>query len=253
MKLYGLIGYPLSHSFSQRYFTEKFKREGITDCHFRNFEIKSISELKSLLESNQDLCGLSVTIPHKETIIPLLDNLSSEASAIGAVNCVKISKGAKGHRTLEGYNTDVVGFGKSLSPLLGTHHTKALILGTGGASKAVAKYLDMSKIYFRHLSRFQKQNIETSKTWSYGDLSPEIIAEYSVIINTTPLGMHPETDKYPDIPYQAIGSKHLLFDLIYNPEETIFLRKGREQGAETKNGLEMLELQAEAAWKIWNS
>jgi len=253
MRTFGLIGFPLSHSFSQKYFTEKFKREHITDCEFENFSIENISDFSDLIKSNSTIFGLSVTIPHKQSVMKFLDALDSKAWQVGAVNCIKVSEnnGNKGYLT--GFNTDVFGFEKSLIPLLKSHHTHALILGTGGASKAVAYILDESKIKFSYVSRLMNPNKLSPKTISYSDLNAQIISESSLIINATPLGMFPDISSCPDIPYELLTSKHLLYDLNYNPEETLFLKKGKAKGAKIKNGLEMLHLQAEEAWKIWNS
>lgn len=252
-KTYGLIGFPLIHSFSQKYFTEKFSSENISDCEFKNFSVEYVSEFKNLISQHPNLLGLSVTIPHKETIIPLLDMLDSSAKNVGAVNCVKRQKSEMGKWVTTGFNTDIFGFEKSLKPLLKSHHTHALILGTGGASKAVAYVLDMFKIKFRYISRYNNKKNLLSKILSYEELSQDIISESAIIINTTPLGMFPNVNTCPDIPYEHLSSKHLLYDLNYNPQETLFLKKGTEKGAEIKNGLEMLHFQAEQAWEIWNS
>ena len=246
MRTFGLIGYPLSHSFSQKYFTEKFKKENITDCEFKVFPLENIESLPTLLKENPTLCGLSVTIPHKQSVMKCLDDIDSAAQNIGAVNCIKRWKTENGKWKMKGYNTDIVGFENSLKPLLKSHHTHALILGTGGAAKAVAYILDKSKIKFRLVSR-------NKNTFSYSQITEAIVHESTLIINTTPLGMFPNLDSCPDIPYQFLSSKHLLYDLTYNPEESLFLKKGKEKGAQIKNGLEMLHLQAEKAWEIWNS
>ena len=255
-RLFGLIGYPLSHSFSQKYFTEKFKRENISDCEFKNFSFKNINELPSLIKQNPTLCGLNVTIPHKQSVMKFLDAIDNSAKEIGAVNCIRLSpqsplpgeRGSKGVRLI-GYNTDAIGFEKSLKPFLKPHHTKALILGTGGASKAIAYVLKKLKIEFVFVSRNQM----SASSIRYHDLQKDIIESHHLIINTTPVGMFPNINDCPDIPYQYLSDKHLLYDLTYNPEETLFLKKGKEKGAQIKNGLEMLHLQAEEAWKIWNS
>lgn len=239
MKQFGLLGYPLGHSFSRAFFTDKFAREGI-DAEYLNFELPDIAALPALIAEHPALCGFNVTIPYKQAVIPYLDDLSSEASAIGAVNTVKID----GNRLI-GHNTDIIGFRDSLRPLLQPHHTRALVLGTGGASRAVVHALDTLGITWRYVSR--------KGSFSYSALTPAILASYTLIINCTPLGMSPNIDNCPDIPYEALTPRHLLFDLVYNPEETLFLRRGRERGAVTKNGLEMLHLQALAAWRIWNS
>ena len=242
MKLFGLIGYPLSHSFSKKYFKKKFQKEGIV-ADYLNFEIENISELKSILVENPTLCGLNVTIPHKENIIPLLDKMSKEALAIGAVNTIKISN----EGNLEGFNTDVFGFVSSIKPLLKTHHKKALVLGTGGSSKAIVYGLNQLKIKSKLVSRSSKKEAD----FTYNHLSLEIIQEHQIIINCTPLGMYPNISSLPDIPYQHISEDHLLFDLVYNPDETEFLKKGKTQGATVKNGLEMLQVQAHKSWEIW--
>jgi len=246
MKLYGLIGYPLSHSFSKEYFQEKFKSENITDAKFEQFEINNIDSLHNLIAENPDLTGLSITIPYKQLIINHLDELEDTANKIGAVNCVKIIKTQK-KTHLIGYNTDVYGFEFSLKPLLQSHHKKALILGTGGAAMAVAFVLD--KLNIDHI--FISRNPKGDKQISYQSINKEILDEQLLIINTTPLGMYPDINNYPDIPYQYLSDKHVLFDLIYNPNETLFLKKGKQKGATIKNGLEMLNLQADKAWEIW--
>jgi shikimate dehydrogenase len=241
MRTFGLIGFPLTHSFSVNYFTDKFQRENISDARYYNYPIQNIGDVLQVFE-RENLCGINVTIPYKETIIPFLDELDSSASGVGAVNTVVLRD-----RKKIGYNTDVYSFENSLRPLLREHHNKALILGTGGSSKAVAYVLKKLEIEFQFVSRTQKEN-----TISYRDLKPQTILEYKLIINTTPVGMFPETQDAPDIPYSFITSQHLLFDLIYNPSETEFLKRGKQQGAQIKNGLEMLQLQAEKSWTIWN-
>lgn len=246
MKTYGLIGYPLGHSFSQSYFTTKFKEEKI-DARYLNFPIPSIDEFEGLIKQHPYIAGFNVTIPYKKQILCFLSELDQEAANIGAVNVVKVIwKGKK--QILKGYNSDVIGFLGSLQPLLKQHHTKALILGSGGASKAVAYGLSKSGITFRFVSRAPKGTAQVS----YESITPEILSEYKLIINTTPLGMSPNIDECPDIPYEAVTPNHLFYDLIYNPEETLFMKKAAEKGATIKNGLEMLHLQAEAAWEIWN-
>lgn len=240
--VYGLIGYPLLHSFSPGYFKEKFAKAEI-DAVYRLFPLANIKKLPQLLAKYPSLSGLNVTIPYKEQVIPFLDDIDNAAKAIGAVNCIKISNGK-----LKGYNTDVIGFEHSLVPLLQPQHTKALVLGTGGAAKAVAYVLGKLNINYQLVSSSDKTG-----TIAYRDISTDTIEEHKLIINTTPLGMHPNTDACPDIPYSALGETHLLYDLIYNPEETTFLKKGNAQGATTKNGYEMLVLQAEASWDIWNN
>lgn len=242
MKLYGLIGYPLSHSFSKGYFKEKFEREKITDAVYDVFPLERVELFRDLCEREENLAGLNVTIPYKEQIIPFLDELDEEAKAIGAVNTVKFTNGKK-----IGYNSDSYGFEKSLQPLLKPHHTAALILGTGGASKAVEYVLQKLGISFQYVSRNKSKS-----TITYQELDAVRVRHSTLIINCSPVGMHPHTDEAPAIPYSALTVKHLLYDLIYNPEETLFLRYGKMQGAQTKNGLEMLYLQAERSWEIWN-
>lgn len=238
---YGLIGYPLQHSFSPGYFAAKFAKEGI-DAGYTAYPLDAISTFPQLLHEHP-LRGLNVTIPYKQAVIPYIDELDTAAKAIGAVNCIDIRSGIT-----KGYNTDVIGFKDSLVPLLQPQHTNALVLGTGGASMAVKYVLDELGIEYLNVSRDKKADVVT-----YTELSSDTIASYTLIINTTPLGMYPHTDECPGLPYGAIGKQHLLYDLIYNPQETLFLSKGKAQGAAIKNGLEMLHQQAEAAWQIWNS
>ncbi|AVM51646.1 shikimate dehydrogenase [Bacteroides zoogleoformans] len=246
MQKYGLIGYPLRHSFSIGYFNEKFKAENI-DAEYINFEIPKISNFIEVIEENPDLCGLNVTIPYKEQVIPFLDELDKDTAKIGAVNVIKIVRLPKGKVKLIGYNSDVIGFTQSIEPLLQPHHKKALILGTGGASKAVYHGLRNLGIESTFVSRTKKDK----KYLTYEELTPEVMASHTVIVNTTPVGMFPKVDSCPDIPYEQLTSDHLLYDLLYNPNETLFMKKGQAQGAVTKNGLEMLLLQAFAAWEIW--
>ena len=273
MKTYGLIGRPLGHSFSRAFFTEKFRRDGI-DAQYLNFELPSIDELPQVLSDHPDLCGFNVTIPYKQQIIPWLDALSDEAKAIGAVNVVRVirvgggqqkngySGDENGHRPhengvsssgtsrawrLRGYNSDVIGFTQSIRPLLRPHHRQALVLGTGGASRAVVYGLQRLGLAVQLVSRTPREGV-----WGYADVTSGVMNRYTVVVNCTPLGMHPQTGACPPIPYEAIGSEHLLYDLIYNPEETLFMRRGRERGAAVKNGLEMLHLQALASWDFWN-
>lgn len=243
MRTFGIIGFPLSHSFSQKYFTEKFNTEKISGCKFRNFQIEDINEFPELIKNNSSLNGLSVTTPHKQTVIKYLNEIDPTAKRIGAVNCVKIGE------KLIGYNTDVYGFEESLKPLL-KPHTKALVLGSGGASKAVEFVL--RKLQIEHFIVSRKKNQKKKFIISYSDLTEQIIAAHTLIINTTPLGMFPNINECPDVPYQLLTSKHLLFDLVYNPDETLFLKKGKAKGAQIKNGFEMLQLQADKAWEIWN-
>lgn len=245
MQKYGLIGYPLRHSFSISYFNEKFKSEDI-DAEYINFEIPAITELPKIITENPDLRGLNVTIPYKEQVISYLDELDKEAVAIGAVNVIKIIR-QKGNYKLHGYNSDVTGFTQSIEPLLENHHRKALILGTGGASKAVYYGLKNLRVESKFVSRTPHAGMLT-----YSELTQEIINKYTVIINCTPLGMYPNVDSCPDIPYEYLTPNHLLYDLLYNPDITLFMKKGARQGATVKNGLEMLLLQAFASWEIWN-
>ena len=241
MDKYGIIGFPLGHSFSRGFFTEKFAREGI-DAQYLNFEIPDATMLLDILRENPELKGLNVTLPHKQAVIPLLDELSDEAREIGAVNVIRVREGK-----LKGFNSDIIGFTESIKPLLQPHHTKALILGTGGASRAIRVGLSRLGIEWTYVTRSPRE-----KMLAYSDLTPEVMKEYSVIVNCSPVGMFPKVDEAPAIPYELLTPKHLLFDLVYNPEDTLFMQKGREQGAIVKNGLEMLYLQAVASWRFWN-
>lgn len=247
MQKYGLIGYPLKHSFSIGYFNEKFKAENI-DAEYVNFEIPSINDFMEVIEENPNLRGLNVTIPYKEQVIPFLSELDKDTAKIGAVNVIKIIRLPKGKVKLVGYNSDIIGFTQSIEPLLMPHHKKALILGTGGASKAVFRGLQNLGIESTFVSRTKKDD----KLLTYRELTPEVMKEHTAIVNCTPLGMFPKVDFCPDIPYSELTPNHLLYDLLYNPNETLFMKKGRAQGAVVKNGLEMLLLQAFAAWEIWN-
>jgi shikimate dehydrogenase len=244
MKVYGLIGYPLGHSFSQKYFTEKFKQLGIENCRYEVFSLENINDLPELLKAQADLCGFNITIPHKQNIIPFLSSTNHLPAAINACNCVKINNGE-----LIGYNTDVIGFELSLWQLLKPHHTKALILGNGGAAEAVKFVLNKLGIGFKVVSR----QLHNGSHLTYQEINEKVIAEHSLIINTTPLGTYPKVDECPDIPYELLSLQHYLFDLVYNPEKTLFLQKGEQQGASIKNGYDMLVIQAEESWKIWNS
>ena len=246
MKHLGLIGYPLSHSFSVKYFTEKFRREGITEFDYVNYPIQSVRELKPLLEEKEDLIGLNVTIPHKKEVIPLLDEIDPEAAEIGAVNTIRIKR-SPGNIHLKGYNSDAYGFRESLIPLLGAGHSYALVLGTGGASKAVTYVLEQLGINFQYVSRTPPEG-----QLHYLDLCYAVMKKHTLIVNTTPLGTYPNTSAFPNIPYDLLTPDHVLYDLVYNPPETEFLRLGRQKGARIMNGHEMLVLQAEKSWEIWN-
>ncbi len=248
MRCFGLIGFPLSHSFSAKYFADKFERERLTDCTYCNFPLEQIGLLNQLIQEHNDLIGLNVTIPYKEQVIPYLQSIEEEAAQIGAVNTIRIIRD-RSIIQLRGYNTDAYGFQASLEPFVKKHFTRALILGTGGASKAVAyvlKRLGMEVIYVSRKPRIKGH-------LSYRELTPDMMASCQVIVNTSPSGMYPDTDVCPDIPYECLTSEHLLYDLIYNPAETKFLALGRVKGAVTINGLQMLHLQADKAWEIWNS
>ena len=242
-KRFGLVGRNISYSFSKGYFTDKFNTENFAGCTYENFDIPEISAFTEIIKNISDLEGLNVTIPYKETVIPFLGKLSKKATLIGAVNTIKITK--KG--TLKGYNTDYYGFKKSLEPLLQPHHKKALILGTGGASKGVAFALDQLDIPYTFVSREAKEN-----GIDYGRINATTFDNYQIIINATPLGTNPQVNLCPLIPYEFFTEKHIAFDLIYNPAETQFLKNAKQQGAQIKNGLDMLIFQAEKAWKIWN-
>ncbi len=239
---YGLIGYPLGHSFSRAYFESKFKSERI-DAEYVNYEMADARGLLDVVRQTPNLRGLNCTIPHKQAIIPLMDELSDEARAIGAVNVVKVTRTGR----LVGYNSDIIGFCDSLRPLLMPHHRHALVLGTGGASKAVCKGLESLGIEWRYVSRNPRAG-----HYTYQDVSPSLLSRYEVIVNCTPVGMHPRVSDAPALPYEAVTPRHLLYDLIYNPEETLFLSLGKRQGATVKGGLEMLHRQAEASWEIWH-
>lgn len=242
---FGLIGKNISYSFSKKYFTEKFKKLGLNTFKYHNYDLPEIDEFPFVLyQREDDFIGFNVTIPYKESVIKYLDKVEEEAQMIGAVNTIKVTSENK----LIGYNTDVYGFQKSIKPILKQHHKKALILGTGGASKAISYALNKLEIENKFVSRKELEN-----NFLYSDLNENIIAKYTVIINCTPLGTYPNIEDLPDIPYKYITNKHLLFDLIYNPAETKFLKEGKKKGAIIKNGYEMLELQAEKSWEIWNS
>lgn len=245
MEKYGLIGYPLVHSFSISYFNQKFIDEKI-DAVYENFEIPTIDLLPEVIDSNPDLRGLNVTIPYKQKVMPFLDAISQEAMAIGAVNVIKVTREG-GKSRLKGYNSDVIGFTKSIESMLEKFHKKALILGTGGASKAVDYGLKSLGLETVFVSRYQRPG-----TIQYEDITPDIIKEYNVIVNCTPCGMYPHTEECPKLPYEAMDNRTILYDLIYNPDTTLFMKKGAEHGANTKNGLEMLLLQAFASWDFWH-
>lgn len=245
MNKYGLIGFPLGHSFSRGFFNDKFQGEKI-DAEYLNFEIPSIEQFPDIIVSNPELKGLNVTIPYKLKVMDYLNEVSPEARAIGAVNVVRIERHNKKVKLI-GYNSDVIGFTESIEPLLRPHHKKALILGTGGASKAINYGLKKLGLETVFVSRTQRDGCIT-----YEDITPEVLKEYEVIVNCSPKGMYPHTDECPDIPYEALTYNNLLYDLVYNPEETLFMKKGKQNGAIVKNGLEMLILQAIASWDFWN-
>ena len=247
MTTYGLIGYPLGHSFSRKFFTEKFEQEDI-DAQYLNFEIPSIEEFPNIIASHPELLGLNVTIPYKQQVMQYLDEISPEAKAIGAVNVVRCQRSTVNCQPkLTGYNSDVIGFVESIKPLLKPHHEKALILGTGGASKAIhyglEEKLGMEMLF---VSRTSRENMIT-----YNDITKDLLQDYTVIVNCSPVGMFPKVDECPALPYEAMNENHLLYDLVYNPLETLFMKKGAAQGATVKNGLEMLHLQAIASWEFW--
>jgi shikimate dehydrogenase len=256
LQSFGLIGYPLSHSFSKKYFTEKFEKEQLTDLTYHLFPIETIDELPELLKKNPDLKGLNVTIPYKESVIPFLDELHETAKEIGAVNCIKIiqDESKPDGKKLIGYNTDAFGFRQSIKPFLETQHERALILGTGGASKAVHYILKSIGIdcYFVTRQKIIDNQLVTKNEFSYEELNEYVIAAFKLIVNTTPVGTYPNVTDAPAIPYEFITPNHLLYDLVYNPPETEFLKKGKKMGAATVNGLSMLHQQAEEAWRIWN-
>jgi shikimate dehydrogenase len=247
MRLFGLIGFPLSHSFSASYFERKFIDENISDASYRLFPLEDISLILPFIHENTDLQGFNVTIPFKVSVLPYLDRITTEASAVGAVNCIKVERNMSGI-SLTGYNTDVYGFRESLLPALKPYHRQALVLGTGGAAKAVCYTLHELGIAYTMVSRSGKEDSELQ----YSQLSEDLINDNLLIINATPVGMYPETSAYPHIPYQFLGKRHLLFDLVYNPSETRFLQLGRQMGTTTMNGQKMLEQQALKSWEIWN-
>ena len=252
MTTYGLIGYPLGHSFSRKFFTEKFEQEDI-DAQYLNFEIPSIEEFPNIIASHPELRGLNVTIPYKQQVMQYLDEISPEAKAIGAVNVVRCQRSTVNCQPkLTGYNSDVIGFVESIKPLLKPHHEKALILGTGGASKAIhyglEEKLGMETLFVSR--KLSTVNCQLS-TITYNDITKDLLQDYTVIVNCSPVGMFPKVNECPALPYEAMNENHLLYDLVYNPLETLFMKKGAAQGATVKNGLEMLHLQAIASWEFW--
>ena len=249
MKTFGLIGHRLGYSFSSNFFTEKFKQENLANHEYVNFELDSINEFPGIFDQGKNISGLNCTIPYKQQIMQFLDEIDPEAAQIGAVNTVKITYN-NGKRYLKGFNTDIYGFEHSLCPMLDSRHNKALILGTGGASKAIKHLFD--KLHISYLSATIEEECFEQEI-RYSQINEQLLNEYLIIIHATPLGTFPKVDECPDIPYQYITSDHVCFDLVYNPEETMFLQKAKAQGAKIKNGLEMLHLQAIKAWEIWNS
>ncbi len=243
---YGLIGHPLGHSFSAAFFAKKFEAEGI-NATYSNFDLPCIEDVETMLTAHPQLRGFNVTIPYKQAILPYLDTVSSEAQEIGAVNVVKVVYDKEGKRSLHGFNSDVVGFSRSIAPLLQPHHTKALVLGTGGASRAIVYGLKQLGIASTLVSR---RPCEGGLT--YADLDTDTLSSHTVIVNCSPVGMHPNCDDAPPIPYEHLNKRHLCYDLVYNPAETAFMKRSAAQGASVKNGLEMLHLQALAAWEVWN-
>lgn len=247
MRTFGLIGFPLSASFSKQFFADKFADEGIIDCKYELHPIPQAKEILDLIEADPKLCGLNVTIPHKVNVMPYLTELDDAAEKIGAVNCISIDQSGA-QPQLKGYNTDVYGFEESLKPLLKPHHQKALIFGDGGAAQAVKYVFNQLGIPFISVVRNAQPNAVL-----YSSVTKEVLEEYTILVNTTPLGMFPNLESFPPIPYQHLSDQHLAYDLVYNPEETQFLAKAKAQGAAIKNGLEMLHLQAERSWDIWNN
>jgi len=247
LRTFGLIGYPLSHSFSKKFFSEKFEKEQIAGCTYELFPIENAASILSLINENPALYGLNVTIPHKLAVMPFIDELDHAAAEIGAVNCIKVHRSDK-DVSLKGYNTDAYGFAESLKPLLEKQHQKALVFGDGGAAKAVKYVLKQLGIPYQVVMRKHSPN-----ALHFDEVTKEMLDEYKVLINTTPLGMSPNLEGSPPIPYQYLTHQHLAYDLVYNPEETVFLSKAKAQGAKVKNGLEMLYLQAERSWYIWNA
>lgn len=246
MTEYGLIGFPLIHSFSKQFFTEKFANEHL-EAEYLNFEMETVDNLIDIIKARPLLRGLNVTIPHKQHVMPLLNDMSTEAREIGAINVIAIQRNTDGNLFLKGYNADVIGFEESIKPMLAPHHTQALILGTGGASKAIRYGLERLGLNTTFVSRTPKEGMLT-----YEQLTPQVLEQHTVVVNCTPVGTFPHQDKCPDIPYHLLTDRHLLYDLVYNPEKTLFLQKGETQGATIKNGLEMLHRQALASWRFWN-
>lgn len=244
MRTYGLIGRSLSHSFSKNYFEKKFTTLGLNDCQYLNFEIGEAALLKHICSENPDLCGLNVTIPYKEEIIVHLDELNSEAREIGAVNCIKVQNG-----TLSGYNTDAYGFSQSIKPFLDHHHQRALVLGSGGASKAIVYSLKKLGVDVYTVTTQKKTH---QKMFHYNELNSFVMDAFKLVVNCTPLGTYPHTEDCPALPYEHFTPLHLAYDLVYNPAQTLFLKKAAEKGAITVNGLSMLQLQADKSWEIWN-
>ncbi|MFA9391787.1 MAG: shikimate dehydrogenase [Prolixibacteraceae bacterium] len=249
MKTFGLIGLKLGYSFSKKFFNEKFETEGRTDLQYVNFELDSIAKFPSIFDMYEEIAGLNCTIPYKQQIMQYLSEIDEEAKEIGAVNTIKIIHSEQGLR-LKGYNTDIIGFRNSIQPMLTEKHNKALILGTGGASKAIKHVL--SKLGIDYVSASIEQQLEHNEI-RYDDIDAALLKERLIVINATPLGTHPNIDNCPPIPYDQITNEHVMFDLVYNPEVTLFMKKGQEKGAKTKNGLEMLHGQAIASWEIWNA
>ena len=245
MDKYGLIGYPLGHSFSVNYFNQKFADEGI-NAKYINFEISDVGQIIEVVSANPELKGLNVTIPYKERVIEYLDQLSPEARAIGAVNVIRVTHDG-GKLYLKGFNSDVIGFTQSIEPMLESYHKKALVLGTGGASKAICYGLKSLGVEPVCVSRYER-----SETICYKDITADVVQEYNVIVNCTPVGMFPRSNDCPQLPYEALDDKNILYDLVYNPDTTLFMKRGAERGAQVKNGLEMLLLQAYASWEFWN-
>lgn len=245
MDKYGLLGYPLGHSFSRKFFMDKFDKENIA-AEFVNYELEEVTAMKEIIKKTPELKGFAITIPHKKDIIPLLDETDNAIDKIGAVNCVKVSRTGESI-LLKGYNTDVIGFEDSFKPFLQPSHKKALILGTGGASLAVRYVLEKLGVEYELVSRRK-----TYKTLFYNDINADMMSQVQIIVNTTPLGMYPHVAACPELPYESVNSNHYFYDLVYNPKETLFLSKAKAQGATIKAGMDMLELQAEANWKIWN-